>query len=85
MNPTQAKGFNLSLWAINNPALTPYLMGVLRVLGVASYFILGHDNDPPSTHFFLKTLPLKITFSSSLYNYKHYFRLIFKNFPGSIQ
>ena len=28
MNPSQSKGFNLSLWAINHPALTRYLMVV---------------------------------------------------------
>ena len=49
MNPTQAKGFNLSLWAINHPALTRYLMVVLMVLGVAAYFSLGQDEDPPFT------------------------------------
>ena len=49
MNPTQGKGFNLSLWAINHPALTRYLMEVLIVLGVAAYFSLGQDEDPPFT------------------------------------
>ena len=49
MNPTQAKGFNLSLWAINHPALTRYLMVVLMVFGLASYFQLGQDEDPPFT------------------------------------
>ena len=43
------KGFNLSLWALKHPALTRYLMVVLMVLGVAAYFQLGQDEDPPFT------------------------------------
>ncbi len=42
-------GFNLSLWALQHPALTRYLMVVLMVLGVAAYFQLGQDEDPPFT------------------------------------
>ena len=41
--------FNLSRWAIEHPALTRYLMVVLMVLGVAAYFQLGQDEDPPFT------------------------------------
>jgi len=41
--------FNLSRWAIDHPALTRYLLVVLMVLGVASYFQLGQDEDPPFT------------------------------------
>lgn len=41
--------FNLSKWAIDHPALTRYLMVVLMVLGVAAYFQLGQDEDPPFT------------------------------------
>ncbi|MDP3618822.1 MAG: efflux RND transporter permease subunit, partial [Ramlibacter sp.] len=41
--------FNLSRWALEHPALTRYLMIVLMVLGVASYFQLGQDEDPPFT------------------------------------
>ena len=41
--------FNLSKWAIDHPALTRYLMIVLMVLGVAAYFQLGQDEDPPFT------------------------------------
>ena len=41
--------FNLSRWAIEHPALTRYLMVVLMVLGMASYFQLGQDEDPPFT------------------------------------
>jgi multidrug efflux pump subunit AcrB len=41
--------FNLSKWAIDHPALTRYLMVVLMVLGIASYFQLGQDEDPPFT------------------------------------
>jgi multidrug efflux pump len=41
--------FNLSQWAIEHPALTRYLLVVLMVLGVASYFQLGQDEDPPFT------------------------------------
>ncbi len=39
--------FNLSLWALEHPALVRYLMVVLLVMGVAAYFQLGQDEDPP--------------------------------------
>jgi multidrug efflux pump subunit AcrB len=41
--------FNLSRWALEHPALTRYLMVALMVLGMASYFQLGQDEDPPFT------------------------------------
>src|SRR6476660_2158677 len=41
--------FNLSRWALEHPALTRYLMVVLMVLGLAAYFQLGQDEDPPFT------------------------------------
>ncbi|MES1978640.1 MAG: efflux RND transporter permease subunit [Pseudomonadota bacterium] len=44
-----SKGFNLSRWALDHPALTRYLMVVLMLLGFASYFQLGQDEDPPFT------------------------------------
>ncbi|MCU0774927.1 MAG: efflux RND transporter permease subunit [Ideonella sp.] len=40
---------NISRWAIEHPALTRYLMVVLLALGVAAYFQLGQDEDPPFT------------------------------------
>ena len=43
------KGFNLSKWALDHPALTRYLMVVLMLLGFAAYFQLGQDEDPPFT------------------------------------
>ncbi|MGJ7508904.1 efflux RND transporter permease subunit [Variovorax sp. GT1P44] len=42
-------GFNLSKWALEHTALTRYLMLVLMLLGFASYFQLGQDEDPPFT------------------------------------
>ena len=45
--PVNKTGFNLSRWALEHPALTRYLMVVLMVLGVAAYFQLGQDEDPP--------------------------------------
>ncbi len=48
MSPAVNK-FNLSQWALEHPALTRYLMVVLMVLGVAAYFQLGQDEDPPFT------------------------------------
>ena len=45
----QKAGFNLSQWALEHAALTRYLMVVLMVLGFASYFQLGQDEDPPFT------------------------------------
>ncbi len=41
--------FNLSRWALEHPALTRYLMLALMVLGIAAYFQLGQDEDPPFT------------------------------------
>jgi multidrug efflux pump len=55
MNDLDPKGdfrhsrFNISRWALEHPALTRYLMVVLMVLGVAAYFQLGQDEDPPFT------------------------------------
>ncbi|WP_210546703.1 efflux RND transporter permease subunit [Rhodoferax sp. PAMC 29310] len=46
-NPKES--FNLSRWALEHAALTRYLMVVLMVLGLASYFQLGQDEDPPFT------------------------------------
>ncbi|MFM6990978.1 MAG: efflux RND transporter permease subunit, partial [Rhodoferax sp.] len=46
---TPQAGFNLSRWALEHSALTRYLMLVLMVLGMASYFQLGQDEDPPFT------------------------------------
>jgi multidrug efflux pump subunit AcrB len=45
----QRQRFNLSRWALEHPALTRYLMVVLMVLGIAAYFQLGQDEDPPFT------------------------------------
>ncbi|MES2977073.1 MAG: efflux RND transporter permease subunit [Pseudomonadota bacterium] len=47
--PDEKPGFNLSRWALEHAALTRYLMVVLLVLGLASYFQLGQDEDPPFT------------------------------------
>ena len=44
-----AAGFNLSRWALEHTPLTRYLMIVLMLLGVAAYFQLGQDEDPPFT------------------------------------
>jgi len=44
-----AGGFNLSEWALNHRAFTRYLMVVLLLLGIAAYFQLGQDEDPPFT------------------------------------
>ena len=49
MDSTSPLGFNISRWALEHPALTRYLMVVLTVLGVAAYFQLGQDEDPPFT------------------------------------
>lgn len=43
----QGHRFNVSRWALEHPALTRYLMVVLMLLGMASYFQLGQDEDPP--------------------------------------
>jgi multidrug efflux pump len=39
--------FNLSKWALDHPALTRYLMVALMLLGLAAFFQLGQDEDPP--------------------------------------
>jgi multidrug efflux pump subunit AcrB len=51
LHPRQAGAarFNISRWALEHPALTRYLMIVLLALGVAAYFQLGQDEDPPFT------------------------------------
>ena len=41
--------FNISRWALDHPALTRYLLVVLMLLGLATYFQLGQDEDPPFT------------------------------------
>ena len=41
--------FNISRWALEHGPLTRYLMVVLLVLGLAAYFQLGQDEDPPFT------------------------------------
>ena len=41
--------FNISRWALQHPDLTRYLMIVLMILGLAAYFQLGQDEDPPFT------------------------------------
>jgi multidrug efflux pump len=46
---TSTSRFNISRWALEHPALTRYLMVVLMVLGLAAYFQLGQDEDPPFT------------------------------------
>ena len=48
-SPAEARSgrFNVSRWALEHPALTRYLMVVLMLLGVAAYFQLGQDEDPP--------------------------------------
>jgi multidrug efflux pump subunit AcrB len=47
--PNPPERFNLSKWALDHGALTRYLMLVLMVLGLAAYFQLGQDEDPPFT------------------------------------
>ena len=46
--PTRSR-LNISRWALEHGPLTRYLMVVLLVLGVAAYFQLGQDEDPPFT------------------------------------
>ncbi|HEU4459031.1 MAG TPA: efflux RND transporter permease subunit [Methylibium sp.] len=47
--PPPGGRFNVSRWALEHAPLTRYLMLVLLVLGVAAYFQLGQDEDPPFT------------------------------------
>lgn len=46
---SRLRGFNLSRWALENVALTRYLMVVLLLGGIFSYGRLGQDEDPPFT------------------------------------
>ena len=48
-NTAGSSRFNVSRWALEHPSLTRYLMVVLMLLGVAAYFQLGQDEDPPFT------------------------------------
>ncbi|MDH4289699.1 MAG: efflux RND transporter permease subunit, partial [Aquincola sp.] len=47
--PGHRTKFNISRWALDHPELTRYLMVVLMALGIAAYFQLGQDEDPPFT------------------------------------
>ena len=47
--PPSRHRFNISRWALEHAPLTRYLMVVLLVLGMAAYFQLGQDEDPPFT------------------------------------
>ncbi|MFP5430970.1 MAG: efflux RND transporter permease subunit [Gammaproteobacteria bacterium] len=49
MNPHDNERFNLSRIAIQHPAITGYLLIVLMLAGIAAYFQLGQDEDPPFT------------------------------------
>jgi len=49
MESPSGTGFNVSRWALEHPSLTRYLMIVLMLLGVAAYYQLGQDEDPPFT------------------------------------
>ena len=49
MSSDRSSRFNLSRWAIENAAITRYLMIALMVLGIGAYFQLGQDEDPPFT------------------------------------
>lgn len=49
MAAASRKSFNISRWALEHAALTRYLMVVLMALGLAAYFQLGQDEDPPFT------------------------------------
>lgn len=46
---TRGERFNISRWALQHPSLTRYLLVVLMLLGIAAYFQLGQDEDPPFT------------------------------------
>lgn len=48
-NEAPGRKANISRWALEHSALTRYLMVVLMVLGLAAYFQLGQDEDPPFT------------------------------------
>ncbi len=48
-DPARPARFNLSLWALEHRALTRYLLVVFLILGLAAYFQLGQDEDPPFT------------------------------------
>ena len=48
-NEVPGQKANISRWALEHSALTRYLMVVLMVLGLAAYFQLGQDEDPPFT------------------------------------
>ncbi|WP_085315911.1 efflux RND transporter permease subunit [Derxia lacustris] len=42
-------GFNLSRWALEHQSITAYLIAVLTLAGLISFFHLGQDEDPPFT------------------------------------
>jgi multidrug efflux pump len=46
-------GFNLSQWALNHRSIVAFLMIVAVLAGLASYYRLGHSEDPS---FIIKTM-----------------------------
>jgi multidrug efflux pump subunit AcrB len=49
VNQHNNERFNISRIAIQHPAITGYLLIVLMLAGIAAYFQLGQDEDPPFT------------------------------------
>ena len=45
--------FNLSKWALENRSLVVYIMIAATIAGLAAFFRLGRDEDPP---FVIKTM-----------------------------
>ncbi|MFA7680246.1 MAG: efflux RND transporter permease subunit [Pigmentiphaga sp.] len=49
MKDAAAQRFNLSRWALQNQPLVRFLMAILLLGGLLSFFQLGQDEDPPFT------------------------------------
>ena len=51
-------GFNLSKWALQNRSLVVYMMIAAAIVGLATFYRLGRDEDPP---FVIKTMVVQAT------------------------
>src|SRR5271157_5240809 len=57
--------FNLSKWALKNRSLVVYMMIAATILGVAAFYRLGRDEDPP---FVIKTMVVQAAWPGATLN-----------------
>lgn len=57
--------FNLSKWALENRSLVVYIMIGATIAGLAAFFSLGRDEDPP---FVIKTMVVQAAWPGATLN-----------------